>query len=244
MTRVLVLQPDPLCPPALVREELEAAGVELTVRQFDGDDVTPEDMKADGLLLLGGPQSVLDEKHAALMAGLQNAVRSFHARNLPILGICLGAQVMSIAMGGAVDRHERLQFGFKTFSYSDAAESDRVLQGVDMLAPVFCWHEDHIRPPRDAVLLAAGDSVPLYAFRVAEKAYGFQYHFEVTGQSLAAMLERGLHLVPKNLGEEGVARAEAIHADIDRHLERAISVGRNIANNWARMVSDSGNRAV
>ncbi|MEQ9491302.1 MAG: type 1 glutamine amidotransferase [Alphaproteobacteria bacterium] len=234
MTNVLVLQSDPLSPLALVGEELGKIGFELKVRRCaEGDAVTKQDLTADGLIVLGGPQSVIDPKHVTLMQTMMNAVKVFHATDRPILGICLGAQVIAKALGGDVRRHEELQFGFKQLAYSKGACDDSILKQVTSPVRVFCWHEDHVTLPENARLLASTSTVENCIFRLGERTYGFQCHFEAMPVSLKAMLDRGRHLVPKNLGDKGYQLLDEIEQEIKTYLETAMNFGARVTENWA-----------
>lgn len=234
MTDVLVLQSDPLSPLALIGEKLRKSGFELKVRRCaEGDTVSEQDLAADGLIVLGGPQSVTDPKHATLMNTMMNAVKVFHASDRPILGVCLGAQVIAKALGGDVHRHEELQFGFRQLAYSKGALDDSILKQVTSPVRVFCWHEDHVTLPENARLLASTNTVENYIFGIGERTYGFQCHFEAMPDSLKAMLDRGRHLVPKNLGKKGCQLLDEIDQEIKTHLETAMNFGARVTDNWA-----------
>lgn len=237
MTDVLVLQSDPLSPLALVGEQLRRIGFDLKIRRCaEGDPVSERDLQADGLILLGGPQSVTDPKQDALMKTMMNAVSVFHEKARPVLGICLGAQVIAKALGGDVRRHKALQFGFKNLVFSKSAQKDRILNQTSPSVRVFCWHEDHVSLPGNACLLASTSTVENYIFRIGDTTYGFQCHFEVMPGSLKAMLDRGRHLVPKNLGEPGRRLIDEIDREIDTHLAAAMEFGAGVTENWAGLL--------
>ena len=244
MTRVLVLQSDVLSHAALVGDRLAARGVELLVRRTDlGDPVTDEDRAADGLIVLGGPQSVLDDKHAGMMNGMAGLVRHFHDSERPVLGVCLGIQVIAAAFGAPVSRARELQFGFLPIRFSDAAKDDPLLRAHHPERRAFCWHEDCAALPDGAVHLAATDEIPNYGFRIGRTTYGFQCHFEVTRDSLGRMLDRGRHFVPKNLGARGARMIAEIDSDIDAHLEGANAFGAALTDAWADLLSGQASQA-
>lgn len=164
----------------LLADWLPAAGLQLELcRPYAGDAVPPA-AERDALVVLGGPQSVLDgiEFLAAEERLLADAVH----RGVPVLGICLGAQLLAVAAGGEVRvgaaGPER---GAALVRKSDVAGRDPVFVDVPLLADVVAWHAEEIsRLPAGAILLAAGSRYPHQAFRVGERAYGLQFHVEAT----------------------------------------------------------------
>jgi hypothetical protein len=101
---------------------------------------------------------------------------------------------------------------------------------------IFCWHEDCFDLPQGSVWLAEANRVPHYAFRMSDRTYGFQYHFEFTRPTLDRLMERGAHLVPKNLGARGVELIDALPQEIERHLRAANRFGAGLSDRWAELV--------
>jgi len=237
MTKVLVLQSDVLSHAALVGDRLAERGIELAVRRCDlGEPISDADRAADGLLILGGPQSLLDDRHAGLTATMTRTVRAFHDADKPILGVCLGIQVIAKAFDAPVRRARELQFGFLPVRFRETAADDPLLRSHVPEKRVFCWHEDCADLPDGAVHLAETDDVPNYGFRLGRSTYGFQCHFEVTRDSLARMLERGSHFVPKNLGARGERMIAEIGDEIETHLDGATGFGRAVTDAWADLL--------
>jgi GMP synthase (glutamine-hydrolysing) len=240
MTSVLVLVPDPWDPPDLVGQSLVARGIEMhVVYPAEGERPDESQFDADGLVVMGGPQSVIDPAHADLFDHLRQAVRHFHDSNRPVLGVCLGGQVVAHAFGAEVRRVGELQFGFLDIRSRPAAEADALLGPQPAANRIFCWHEDCFDLPDGAVWLAEADRVPHYAFRMGPRTYGFQCHFEFTRPTLDALIERGAHLVPKNLGAKGSALIEQLPAEIERHLTTANRFGAGISDRWAELVLEA-----
>jgi GMP synthase-like glutamine amidotransferase len=176
--RVLVLQHGADVGPGLLGEWLRDAGAELDVRQpFSGDEV-PDRVDADGLLVLGGTMAAYDDlpeldREKAL---LRSAVRD----GVPTLGVCLGGQLLAVACGGRVERaRSGPEIGAALVAKRDAAYRDPLFGDSPLLLDVVQWHYDEIvELPPGATLLAAGTSYPHQAFRVGERAWGTQFHFE------------------------------------------------------------------
>jgi GMP synthase-like glutamine amidotransferase len=237
MPSVLVLQADALDPPDLIGERLEAQGIAMTtLHTNEGERAGPRGLAADGLLIMGGPQSVTDAAHGEMIEDMAEAVRRFHGAGRPVLGVCLGGQVVAHALGGRVRRVGELQFGFLEVSLGPEAAGDPLLGSLPARSRVFCWHEDCFSLPADAVHLARSDRVDNYGFRVGSTTYGFQCHFEFTAAGLDRAISRGGHFVPKNLGARGEALLASYPRDRDRHLPGANRFGTAIADAWGAMV--------
>ena len=109
-------------------------------------------------------------------------------RRLPLLGICLGAQLLAKALGASVYRNPVKEIGFRNVELTAAAGGDRLFGGRGPAETVFLWHADTFDLPRGAVRLARGEQCPEQAFRYGESAYGVQFHVEMTPELLEAWL--------------------------------------------------------
>jgi GMP synthase (glutamine-hydrolysing) len=132
-----------------------------------------------GLVVMGGPMSVNDEE-LAWLHDERRLLRAAVDAGLPVLGICLGAQQLAAALGGVVAPGPEPEIGVGEVHLGPAALHDPVLGPAG--SPLACmhWHGDTFTLPDGAVLLASNDAYPHQAFRFGERAYGFQFHIEVT----------------------------------------------------------------
>lgn len=147
----------------------------------------------DGLLLLGGPMAVYD--HAEI-EGLDDSLRLVRATvhaGLPIMGICLGSQLVAWALGGQVRPGRtmglRKEIGWFPVRLSQRGAVDPLFHGFDRDRPVFHWHGDTFVLPEGAWHLASSDLYPNQAFRWGRWTYGLQFHVEVTPALVAAFVE-------------------------------------------------------
>lgn len=189
MAKIYVLQHHPVENLGAIADALEGAALAWQyVRVADGQPV-PADMKgAGGLIVMGGPMGVYQaERYPWLrdeMRLIEDAVKS----NLPVLGVCLGAQIVAAALGAKVERNPNgKEIGWHPIRLSDSANDDRLMRGLPATLTPFHWHGDIFELPDGAVSLASSDKTPCQAFRYGDKAYGFQFHLEVTAESVAAM---------------------------------------------------------
>jgi GMP synthase-like glutamine amidotransferase len=185
----------------LLGDWLPAAGLELEVVCPYAGGRLPDRLRHDALIVLGGSQSATDDTpvtHAEL-----DLLRDAATGSRPVLGVCLGGQLLARATGGQVATGEHgPEIGARLVRKADAAAGDPVFGGLPFLPDVVEWHWDAITAlPPGAVLLAAGAVYPHQAFRLGEHAYGLQFHVEPTLAMLARWAaEDGLD--PQLIAEE------------------------------------------
>ena len=170
--------------PALVGRALAARGIELDLCSPVFGDGVPDLNAYDALIIFGGPQSANDET-PELLAEYRLIEKAFNS-NKPLLGICLGAQMMARALGGQVGENDQgqVEVGFYPITANrDPQESPQESQGEDFFPPslmAYQWHREGISLPRSAKVLAQGSEFfPVQAFWDGEMAYGLQFHPEV-----------------------------------------------------------------
>jgi GMP synthase (glutamine-hydrolysing) len=139
------------------------------------------------------------------------AIEAALAQGKPVLGICLGAQLLAHVLGAPVRRHREHEIGWYELATTDAGRADPVLGHLGSQAPVFQWHGCTYDLPSGAVQLARTESCEQQAFRFGTNAYGFQFHMEAD----TAMIERWLRLPAyrDELAAAGIGRdADSIRA--------------------------------
>lgn len=138
----------------------------------------PDTSEADGLILLGGPCSANDP--LPWLTEEQRLIRRAVAQGQPVLGVCLGAQLMARALGSRVYRNPVKEIGWFDIQPTEAAREDRLFGGLSGPETVFHWHGETFDLPEGATLLASSAACRHQAFRVGRAAYGLQFHLEVT----------------------------------------------------------------
>ncbi len=163
--------------PGLIEEMLEGRGLPYKIMDVYEEGVPLAAAGFTGIVSMGGPMSVNDgtreiEKEKEL---LLEAI----GRDIPILGVCFGAQVIASALGARVyaGDHPEVEWGEVTLTESGLA--DPLMTGVDQVIPVLHWHGETFDLPEGAVNLAYSDKFENQAFRVGSKTYGLQFHLEV-----------------------------------------------------------------
>lgn len=159
---------------------LPAAGLELDVLQPWKNDPLPERVSQHAaLVVMGGPQQAFDDSSAPWLPATKTLLRNAVADDVPVLAICLGAQLLAEATGGKVAPGDRgVEAGARLVVKRDAGWDDPLFREVPLTPTVLQWHEDAIVSlPPGAVLLAASPMYQNQAFRLG-RAYGLQFHVE------------------------------------------------------------------
>ena len=230
MAKIYVLQHHPVENLGNIADALEGAALAWQYVHVNDGQSVPANMKgAGGLVVLGGTMSVYQtERYPWLreeMRLIEDAVKS----NLPVLGVCLGAQILAAALGAKVDRNPNgKEIGWHSIRMSDSAKDDRLTRGLPATMTPFHWHGDIFELPPGAVSLASSDKTPCQAFRHGDKAYGFQFHFEVTQDGVAAMAEA----FAKELVRENIA-ADQMIAQAANYLPKLEAISDTVFSRWA-----------
>lgn len=156
----------------------------------------PRSVDADALVVFGGEQAATDDHTHPYLPDLARLMADYTAQDRPVLGICLGAQILARAFGATNLLSRTLEFGWQDVSLSDEGRADPVLGTLPGNFPIFQWHSDTFTLPRGAVQLASSGVVPQQAFRIGRATYGTQFHFEVSravaadwGRTFPALIE-------------------------------------------------------
>lgn len=181
-TQILVIQPDANWPPRRFWQWLEAAGVEIVlVRPFLGEDI-PMRLESDGLIVLGGGMSAYADEAYPWLSDIRQLYRQADEASIPVLGVCLGAQLLATTFAGEVtlDAPMGPEIGVVEVQWTEDARSDDLVGGL--VGPLWAgaFHYDVVTQlPIDAVRLGVGNKYPNQIFRRGT-AVGVQFHPEAT----------------------------------------------------------------
>jgi len=170
-----------------------------------------------GLIVLGGPMNVEDHPHRPHLVTELRCIERALAQGKPVLGICLGAQLLAHALGARVYRGERPEIGWYRLRITDHGRGDPVLGTLADGAAVFQWHHYGFDLPAGAVHLAGTADYPHQAIRYGEHAYGVQFHPEVSQPLIERWLGNAQY--GRELACSGLDRdAEGIRLDTTLHI--------------------------
>ncbi len=179
--KILVFQHVPYEPLGTLDALLRESGFRIRYVNFGRHaDARPALDRYEALIVLGGPMNADQiDAYPNLRTEVQ-ILRDAAERDMSILGICLGAQLLAKALGGSVTKNRQPEIGWYDVDVTDAGLDDPVLGTFGRRREVFQWHEDGIALPPSAVCLASSPISPVQAFRYGEHAYGFQFHLEAS----------------------------------------------------------------
>lgn len=228
---LLVVQHQDSCALAAFDEWLRSSGVSVfVVRPYAGDALPADLTGCSGLLVLGGSAGPLDDELWPWLPGVRALLRLAVANGLPVLGICLGHQLLAAACGGVVERSPYgRRMGVFALELTPEAAADPVVGALAQGARAVRSHQDVVVAlPPGATPLAWADGVN-YAFRLGSNAWGVQFHPEVTAAVVADWVSR-LSASYREAGEDRSAELEAA-ADEVRAAEPELvnSTGRPLA---------------
>jgi len=141
-----------------------------------------------GLIVMGGPMSVNDD--LPWIPYEIAAIQAAHERGIPVLGICLGAQLVARALGALVYPNGEKEIGWFRLRWTDAARADTLFRGLPDPQVVFQWHGETFDLPPGAQHLAYSEVCRNQAFRAGGNIYGIQFHLEVTPGMIAEWLRQ------------------------------------------------------
>lgn len=236
--RILVIQHCPLTPAGLVGTAIEAAGAEITtVMPHHGDPFPPEPDRFDGLVLCGGPMHAGDDETYPAFPPMLRLIRRFHGNGRPVLGLCLGAQLIARAFGCEVTRWRELELGFPALKLTAEGRCDRLLRGTPARPRLMQFHEDSIEIPDGATLLLTGEC-PNQGFRIGDTTYGFQFHMEVTFEDAHAWLRDCREWIERHRGPATGRRIEEVAREIGRHHSAAAEWTALVSERWMELVAE------
>lgn len=236
MKPLLCVRHQATAPLGIIEGVLDEQGVGW--RYFDAwrEPALPRAADLSGLLVLGGEMSAGDVGAHAYLDPLRDLVRDSVDAELPVLGICLGAQILARALDADVYRAPVKEIGWREVRATGVP--DRVLEPFAPRSRVFQFHEDTFSLPPGADLLFSGDEVAVQAFRVGDRTYGVQFHFEVTENEIEAWCDE----TPDLEASWGMSKAEVM-AQADAELATQQKAGREVARRFSEIVVGSS-RAV
>ncbi len=189
MTEILILKHVPFEGPGTLTEPLKALGIKYReVNLYEGG--APKSLEGcGGLIIMGGPMNVYEEAEYPFLKDVDRLMKEALAKKLPMIGVCLGAQLMAKAAGAKVTKGAKKEIGWYPLHLTEEANTDPAFKTLPNEVEVFQWHGDTFDIPQGAVRLASSELFPNQAFRIGDNAYAFQFHIEVTEGIIREWLE-------------------------------------------------------
>lgn len=186
LTPLLVIQHLSAEGPGRLQANWEATGRPAHVACPYAQDKLPTSLATyGGLIVLGGPMSVGDTERFPWLTTEILLIQEALSRELPVLGVCLGAQLLAQALGAQVYPGPEPEIGWYPLQLTPAGRQDRIFGRLPEKFMAFHWHGDTFDLPQGAIWLACSERYQHQAF-CHNNAYGLQFHLEATGE----MIER------------------------------------------------------
>ena len=221
--RIIVFQHAKVEHPGMFRNLFREDGCSWDVIELDRGDSIPDLTPYDMMLVMGGPQDVWQESEHPWLVEEKAAIRRFVIEmQRPFLGVCLGHQLLAVALGGWVSMAETPEVGVMQVGLTSAGRPDPLFRGMRSPMTVLQWHGAQVSAlPEGATVLAGSAHCAVQAFRYGTCAYGLQYHVEITGETVDEWTAIPVYATAlrRAMGEDALA---ALRADV---AERVASFG-------------------
>ncbi len=189
-TRLTILQHVPVEPPGRIAPWALEHGLGIERIRLWADDPLPDAGQLDALVVLGGPMSVDDETEHPWLADEKALVREAVDAGAPVLGVCLGAQLIADALGGNVAPMKTPQIGVFDVETTPAAGEHPLTEAWPARFAPLHWHGDRIvELPDEATLLATSKACQEQAFAIGDEVLGLQFHLELEARDIGPMIE-------------------------------------------------------
>jgi GMP synthase-like glutamine amidotransferase len=250
MSSAIILQHVPFEGPGRIVPVLRDFGIPIQIRHLYRGDEIPTDLEQIRLLVvMGGPMGVADigQPEYPFLAHELELLKHMAAADRPVLGICLGAQLLAHAAGAKVYRNPTPEIGWGPISLPFPGGTEPIMMGLMDGAPMFHWHLDTFDlpklpspppppvgappgppPPTGSVLMASTSACKNQAFRFKNRLLGFQFHFETDPAGIEAILANCGQAVVQVLGPDGQKK---ILEDTARHYTRHQRLGDRMLRN-------------
>lgn len=211
-------------------------GHETSYTRFFAGETPPELSQIDFLVVLGGPMSVNDEEVFSWLKTEKEALRAAIHQKIPVLGLCLGSQMISDVLGGKVYPNDQKEIGWSSVKLTQDGVHSGIFEGFDLETLVFEWHGDTFTLPEGAVNLASNDVAENQALHYTQdgaKVLGLQFHFEYSKESIETMI---IECADELVDAPFISSAEEIrHGFVEKNHERLFENFNRLMDNLSKL---------
>lgn len=244
---VLVIQNTALDPIGILGEYLIAQGANLSTWLTE-QQATPPAGNYAGLVVLGGPMNAHEDDKFPHLGHTVKLIRQFYAEDKPVLGICLGAQLIARAFGKQVYPHRAPEIGFYPLNpvcqnspvslgecIGKAKMTEPWLQSCPADLHIMQWHFDTFELPEQAELLMTNSTCDNQVYRIGRSVYGFQCHLEITPDIVMGWLAKNSDWLENHDPDLG----QRVRTQLRAHAVQSAQFAQQIAQFWISLVKSS-----
>jgi GMP synthase (glutamine-hydrolysing) len=215
-----------------IEDELRAASVAFDyVRTFEGQSVPDDVDRSSGLIVMGGPMGVSETDRFPFLLQEMKLIEAFLRAQKPLLGVCLGSQLLAAAFGAMVRKGREKEIGWFPIQLSPASGQDPLWSDQPSRFVAYHWHGDVFDLPKGAVTLASSNITPVQSYRFGDRAYGILFHLEVTEPHIAKMLDEFAgEIQQENLNPAGILK------QTQSFLPALKQIGAAVFRRWIELV--------
>ncbi len=241
MEQILIFMNNKLVPAGNIGKALESCGANLTVlKEFESEQIDIDStMKFDGLLVLGGTANAYNDLYPQNQT-IVDIIKRFHQSQKPVLGICLGAQLISRTFDKPYHSNNGWEIGFTQITLTVDGKKDPLLKGFGDNQMLYEMHEDSLFLPDGAKLLMTGKKCINQGFRVGDYTYGFQFHPETTPNIIQGWIQNVKTIYP----EEAPQMIKQMREGIDQHNPVQKKIAFEIGKQWMKLVKAQKHKKV
>ncbi len=220
-SRILIYQHMQKETPGLIGEGLARRGVMMDVCHLYQGEAAVDPAGYEAVISMGGDMNVYQEEEYPWLAAETEALRWAALAGQAVLGVCLGGQLLAKALGAVVRLGGAPEIGVADIQLNDAGRADPLFAGLPAVEGVV-WHDDTFDIPKGALALASSAGCANQAFRYGQRAYGLQFHPEVTPALLDDWIDAAPYLGPADRGAlraHFASRYEILRAQMDCFME-------------------------
>ena len=218
--------------PGIILDCLQSAGIEMRfVRTFERNPIPSNLDNQAGLIVMGGPMSVYDHEQFPFLLDEQRLIEQALKDDKPVLGVCLGSQLLAATLGIEVKSGAQKEIGWHSVASTEYAVADPLWKELPARFTAYHWHGDVYDLPQGAVPLVSSELRPCQGFRYGANAYGFLFHMEVTDKIIQNMVKE----FSGELEAEHIV-AETIIQQTRDHLSNLQAIGAKVFRRWAKLI--------
>jgi GMP synthase (glutamine-hydrolysing) len=216
--------------PGIISDCLQSAGIDMRfVRTFERNPIPSNLDTQAGLIVMGGPMSVYDHDQFPFLLEEQRLIEEALKDDKPVLGVCLGSQLLAATLGAEVKSGAQKEIGWHPVTLTEYAATDALWKELPARFTAYHWHGDVYDLPQGAVSLASSELTPCQGFRYGANAYGFLFHMEVTEKIIKNMVAE----FQDELEEQRITAGSIIQKTRD-YLSELQTVGSKVFRRWAK----------